>query len=64
METGEISEKSYRAKDLESNDAYFEGLIKDKVFKEYVERKFKLTGGAAGGTQMHDDDEEEVDIDE
>jgi RecA/RadA recombinase len=64
METGEISEKSYRAKDLESNDAYFEGLIKDKVFKEYVERKFKLTGGAGGNTQMHDDDEEEVDIDE
>jgi RecA/RadA recombinase len=64
METGEISEKSYRAKDLESNDAYFEGLIKDKVFKEYVERKFKLTGGASGGTQMHDDDDEEVDIDE
>jgi len=64
METGEISEKSYRAKDLESNDAYFEGLIKDPVFKEYVERKFKLTGGAGGATQMHDDDEEEVDIDE
>jgi RecA/RadA recombinase len=65
METGEISEKSYRAKDLESNDAYFEGLIKDKVFKEYVERKFKLTGGSGGDTtQMHDDDEEEVDIDE
>jgi RecA/RadA recombinase len=64
METGEISEKSYRAKDLESNDTYFEGLIKDKVFKEYVERKFKLTGGASGGTQMHDDDDEEVDIDE
>lgn len=64
METGEISEKSYRAKDLESNDAYFEGLIKDKVFKEYVERKFKLTGGSGGTTQMHDDDEEEVDIDE
>jgi RecA/RadA recombinase len=64
METGEISEKSYRAKDLESNDAYFEGLIKDKAFKEYVERKFKLTGGAGGNTQVHDDDEEEVDIDE
>lgn len=64
METGEISEKSYRAKDLESNDAYFENLIKDKVFKDYVERKFKLTGGASGGSQTHDDDEEEVDIDE
>jgi RecA/RadA recombinase len=64
METGEISEKSYRAKDLESNDAYFEKLIKDKVFMDYVERKFKLTGGASTGSQTHDDDEEEVDIDE
>jgi RecA/RadA recombinase len=63
METGEISEKSYRAKDLESNDAYFENLIKDKVFKDHVERKFKLTGGAGGVAQLHEDDEE-VDIDE
>ena len=65
METGEISEKSYRAKDLENNDAYFENLIKDRIFKEYVERKFKLTGGGSGGSQTHiDDDEEDVDIDE
>lgn len=64
METGEISEKSYRAKDLESNDAYFEKLIQDNVFKEYVERKFKLTGGSSGGSQSLNDDEEEVDIDE
>jgi hypothetical protein len=63
METGEISEKSYRAKDLESNDAYFENLIKDKVFKDYVERKFKLTGGAGGTAELHEDDDEEVDID-
>ena len=64
METGEISEKSYRAKDIESNDEYFEGLIKDNVFKEYVERKCKLTSGASGGTRIHDDDDEEVDNDE
>ena len=66
METGEISEKSYRAKDIESNDAYFENLIKDKVFKDHIERKFKLTGSGLGGsTQTHDyGDEEEVDIDE
>jgi RecA/RadA recombinase len=64
METGEISEKSYRAKDLESNDAYFEKLIKDKTFKEYVERKFKLTGGAGGASQVSEDDDEEFDIDE
>jgi RecA/RadA recombinase len=65
METGEISEKSYRAKDIESNDAYFENLIKDKVFKDHIERKFKLTGGGSGGSQTHiNDDEEEVDNDE
>lgn len=65
METGEISEKSYRAKDLENNDAYFEGLIKDKNFKDYVERKFKLTGGNAGTSQYDSEpDDGEVDIDE
>ena len=64
METGEISEKSYRAKDLESNDAYFEKLIQDNVFKEYVERKFKLTGGSAGASRPDEFDDEEVDIDE
>lgn len=63
METGEISEKSYRAKDIENNDEYFESLIKDKTFKEYVERKFKLTGGA-GNTSHQDDEDEDVDIDE
>lgn len=65
METGEISDKSYRAKDLENNDAYFENLVKDKVFKEYVERKFKLSGGSSTSSQTHSDtDEEEFDIDE
>jgi hypothetical protein len=60
METGEISDKNYRAKDLESNDAFFEKLVKDKIFKDYVEKKFKLTGGAT--TVQHDLDED-VDID-
>jgi len=58
METGEISEKSYRAKDLENNDAYFSKLVQDKVFKEFVEKKFKLSGG-------HDSNDDETgDFDE
>lgn len=44
MQTGEVSEKSYRAKDLENNDDYFSKLIKDQVFRDFVERKFKLSG--------------------
>ena len=65
METGEISEKSYRAKEIESNDEYFEKLVKDKVFKEFVERKFKLAA-AASGDRQHSilEDDEEFDIDE
>jgi RecA/RadA recombinase len=58
METGEISEKSYRAKDLENNSVFFEKLIKDPIFKEFVEKKFKLTGGG-----IHSE-AEDVDIDE
>ncbi len=58
METGEVSEKSYRAKDLENNDAYFSKLVQDKIFKEFVEKKFKLSGG-------HDDSGDETgDFDE
>lgn len=60
METGEISEKSYRAKDIENNDEFFANLINDKVFKEFVERKFKLTGGFT----MAEDSEDVIDIDE
>jgi RecA/RadA recombinase len=45
METGEIFEKNYRAKDIESNDEFFEKLIKDPTFKKFVEHKFKLSGG-------------------
>lgn len=60
METGEISEKSYRAKDLENNDAFFEKLIKDPVFKEFVEKKFKLSGSGLNAS----DPAEDVDIED
>lgn len=40
--TGEIIEPKRRAKDIESDDEFFEGLIADAKFKDFIERKFKL----------------------
>jgi RecA/RadA recombinase len=55
METGEISAKSYRAKDIESNDEFFEKLIKDPQFKKFVETKFKLSGGVMAAEETDED---------
>jgi RecA/RadA recombinase len=41
--TGEILGSKRRAKDIEADDEFFEGLIADKKFNEFVERKYKLT---------------------
>ena len=54
QDTGEISEKSYRAKDIEKNDDYFEGLIKNQKFKDFIKQKYKLSGN-----QIQEDDTEE-----
>jgi RecA/RadA recombinase len=43
MSTGEIIEPKRRAKDIESDDEFFEGLIADKAFNTFVEKKYKLT---------------------
>ena len=63
METGEISEKSYRAKDLENNNEFFEKITKNPQFKEFIEKKFKLTtvGGVLDKGDVLDED---VDNDE
>jgi RecA/RadA recombinase len=57
METGEISEKSYRAKDIETNDEFFTKLIQDVEFKKFVEAKFKLSGSLTADTveDLYDD---------
>jgi len=60
METGEVSEKSYRAKDLENNDEFFEEITKNARFKDFIEKKFKLT--TIGG--ILDKVDEDIDIDE
>lgn len=64
LETGEVSEKSYRQKELENNDAFFEKLVKNDTFKEYVEMKFKLTAGGSNPTSDYEEDDEEVDTEE
>ena len=66
-DTGEISAKSYRAKELEGNDEYFEKLTKHASFKEFVEKKFKLAAGTNGQKDIADQDfiesDDEYDVD-
>ena len=42
MDTGEIIEPKRRAKDIEQDDEFFQGLVEDERFNDFVERKFKL----------------------
>lgn len=44
-DTGEISEKSYRAKDLEDNAEYYEKLLANQKFKDYVKARYTVAGG-------------------
>lgn len=64
METGEILPKSYRAKDVEANDEFFMKLIKHEQFKDFVEKKFKLSAAKFENADTHDvldEDEDMVD---
>ena len=42
MDTGELIEPKRRQKDLGSDNEFFEKLVKDATFNNYVERKYKL----------------------
>lgn len=68
LETGEISEKSYRQKDLENDDDFFEKLCKNQEFKSFVEKKFKLTAETMhGGNKANVSDveyDEDIDIED
>lgn len=41
--TGEVDDKNYRQADVMGNDQYFERLVKNVDFKEFIERRFKLS---------------------
>jgi hypothetical protein len=42
LETGEVLEPKRRSKSIEEDDAFFESLIKNKDFIDFVENKFKM----------------------
>lgn len=60
--TGEVSEKNYRQKDIEANNEFFETLVKDDHFQDFIEKRFKLA--ASQKTEEKEPDEIEVDIEE
>lgn len=59
METGEVSEKSYREKEIRKNTEFFQNLLKDKVFNEFIVNRYKLTA-----PKIALDDEDDVSLDE
>ena len=61
MDTGEIIDPKRRAKDIESDDEFFEGLIADPKFKSFVEKRFKLNAAVIGEQDAREDDTIELD---
>jgi RecA/RadA recombinase len=61
MTTGEIADGKRRAKDIENDDEFFVNLIKDDIFKNFVEKKFKLgaMGAVSASAYVEEDYEEE-----
>ena len=53
-ETGEVSPTNLRKAEIEKNDAFFNKLIKNDKFKEYVESKFKLGNGETNPSESDD----------
>jgi hypothetical protein len=58
MDTGEIIDPKRRLKDIEQDNEFFEGLIADPRFNDYVESKFKLTTLEMG--EAEDDREDDT----
>jgi RecA/RadA recombinase len=61
MDTGEIIDPKRRAKDIESDDEFFEGLIADPKFKAFIEKRFKLNAAVIGEQDAREDDTIELD---
>ena len=61
MTTGEIADGKSRPKDIENDDEFFVNLIKDDIFKNFVEKKFKLgaMGAVSASAYVEEDYEEE-----
>lgn len=55
--TGEISEKNYRQADVQKNDEFFESILSNVDFKEFIEKKYKLSN-------LNHSAEEDIDIED
>jgi len=53
--TGEILGSKRRSKDIETDDEFFENLMKDQSFKLFVENKYKLTNVNGENDDREDD---------
>jgi len=60
-ETGELSGDDLVIKKLEHDDAYFEALIKNEKFKEFIKNKYMIQSNLTGTPYILEDDEEEED---
>ena len=55
---GEISDKKYRIKEVDTKD-FWMPILKQKSFREFVEKKYKI---AMGSIMQHDDIDEAFDV--
>jgi RecA/RadA recombinase len=61
METGEVSEKSFRERQL-NNEAFWAPILADQKFKDFIRNKYMLVNGSILGNS--DDEEMMIDDDE
>jgi RecA/RadA recombinase len=61
MSTGEVIEPKRRAKDIESDSAFFEKLIVDAEFQEFIKNRFRLSAPTMTEDTSSNDDEGDYD---
>lgn len=64
METGEVLEPKRRAKDLETDKDFLEGLLVDAKFKEFVKEKFQLGGSVMNDAEDQTALDEDLEVEE
>lgn len=55
METGELGDKNYRAKDTDTAE-FWDSILNDQKFKDWVEKRYQVSHG-----KLMDDDSHEID---
>lgn len=56
MTTGEVLEPKRRLKDIDDDDDFFEALIKDVAFNDFVMNKYQLSGTSSEEVEVDTDD--------